>query len=236
MTACAVWVNAIAANSPAAISPMHVPFAPTDEQRSGSATSLPLTPMNVPLFAPPDTQKKMAVPLSLSPVRVPFAPVSVQKKIVVPRSSDVKTNFVSSDLRKEVVVPLSASSVAHIPFAPVDTQGGVVVSPQSSDAGTDITQEIPQEAQPSVAAWLAVSGQDLHQVAENWAQQAGYVLKWMPNYPSPYTYPIMADLNFRGKFISALTQLFNAYRMADRPFRVDIYKQQRLVVVMPASQ
>ncbi|OCQ53409.1 Toxin co-regulated pilus biosynthesis protein Q [Photorhabdus australis subsp. thailandensis] len=80
---------------------------------------------------------------------------------------------------------------------------------------------------PVAAVWIATPGQTLRDVTQEWANKSGYQVVW----DASYDFPIRAGLRFNGSFIHAVSELFEAYAMANRPFTVDIYQEQRLVHV-----
>ncbi|MER2473597.1 toxin co-regulated pilus biosynthesis Q family protein [Photorhabdus laumondii] len=80
---------------------------------------------------------------------------------------------------------------------------------------------------PLAVVWTATSGQTLRDVIQVWASRSGYEVVW----DASYDFPIRANLRFSGTFIQAVSALFDAYTMANRPFSVDIYQEQRLVHV-----
>ncbi|MCW7760540.1 toxin co-regulated pilus biosynthesis Q family protein [Photorhabdus luminescens] len=80
---------------------------------------------------------------------------------------------------------------------------------------------------PAAAVWAATPGQTLRDVTQEWASRSGYQVVW----DASYDFPIRASLRFNGTFIHAVSELFEAYTMANRPFVVDIYQEQRLVHV-----
>ncbi|WP_445374437.1 toxin co-regulated pilus biosynthesis Q family protein [Photorhabdus tasmaniensis] len=85
---------------------------------------------------------------------------------------------------------------------------------------------VPTRA-PLAAVWTATPGQTLRDVTQAWASRSGYEVVW----DASYDFPIRAGLHFKGTFIQAMSELFDAYTMANRPFTVDIYQEQRLVHV-----
>jgi len=61
---------------------------------------------------------------------------------------------------------------------------------------------------PFIAApeWKASRGSDLHSVLQQWSTRAGWSLVWN----SEYSYTLLADATFKGDYISAVKELFEA--------------------------
>lgn len=82
------------------------------------------------------------------------------------------------------------------------------------------------------ANWRVLQGETLQSGLRQWANTMDYELVW----DAPYDFPIRASLSFSGDFVSAVTQMFDAYRTAGRPLQVDVYREQRLVRVYPQDE
>lgn len=93
----------------------------------------------------------------------------------------------------------------------------------------------PAEAQhkphhPRYAAphrWCTRSGETLKSALERWSQQAGWVIQWQ----STYDYPIAAPACLRGRFVTVLKTISQAYQQAEQPLYFDLYPPQRLLVI-----
>ncbi|EKN6179119.1 hypothetical protein DVQ78_21365, partial [Yersinia enterocolitica] len=77
--------------------------------------------------------------------------------------------------------------------------------------------------------WKAIAGESLQILTTRWSESAGYQIVW----DVPYDYQIEAGFQLQGDFPQAITQLFDAFINSDRPMKVDIYKQQRLIHIAP---
>lgn len=75
------------------------------------------------------------------------------------------------------------------------------------------------------STWKAESGDSLQALITKWGNRAGYKVVW----DVPFDYPIDASFEIKGDFSHATTELFNAFISSDRPMKVDIYKQQKLI-------
>lgn len=60
-----------------------------------------------------------------------------------------------------------------------------------------------------------------------WAGYVGYQVVW----DAPYDYPIKASFELTGNFPGVIKQLFDEFGDAERPMKIDIYNQQKLIHV-----
>ncbi|EKC7221197.1 TcpQ domain-containing protein [Salmonella enterica] len=91
----------------------------------------------------------------------------------------------------------------------------------------------PVTAQPSGAEWKAAAGTTLQESLTAWAEKAdcpngGH---WVVIWQTPVDYRIEAPLTFRGSFESALDQVFNLYRPAEKRLYAEAHRAQCLVSV-----
>ncbi len=80
-------------------------------------------------------------------------------------------------------------------------------------------------ARPSICCLY--KGRTLKHSVHRWAQSAGWTLQW----PFPYDYPILVTTCFKGGFSQAIQAVTQAYSQAEHPFYLDLYPQQRLVII-----
>lgn len=114
---------------------------------------------------------------------------------------------------------------------------GVSESSSSSSDGSiaqpTITELTPAEPgalsrqQDGPLEWCGYPGNTLRGTLQTWATTAEWTLQWR----FPHDYPISITTCFQGDFTQALQQLAQAYRKAERPFYLDLYPKQRLLVV-----
>ncbi|EGJ1408900.1 TcpQ domain-containing protein [Salmonella enterica] len=117
----------------------------------------------------------------------------------------------------------SASPVA--PTAPSPTPA--LSTPAPKLIGT------PVKAQPSGPEWKAAAGTTLKESLTAWAEKAdcpngGH---WVVIWQTPVDYRIEAPLTFRGSFESALDQVFELYRPAEKRLYAEANRTQCLVSV-----
>lgn len=82
---------------------------------------------------------------------------------------------------------------------------------------------------PAEHKWLAYKGESLQSLMVRWAGYAGYQVVW----DAPYDYQINASFELSGSFSGVIKQLFDEFGNSDRPMKIDIYNQQKLVHVGP---
>lgn len=124
----------------------------------------------------------------------------------------------SSPPTKDVHGPL-AKALPWAPAAAPSTRTAAVVTVQK----------------PAAMAWTIKQGETLTQALNDWAAKAGYSVVWNAD----HTFNIEASASFDGNFIKAVTELFAAYKDADRAVVVDLYPDQKpkpVVVVSNAKK
>ncbi|HFS8112827.1 TPA: toxin co-regulated pilus biosynthesis Q family protein [Enterobacter asburiae] len=68
--------------------------------------------------------------------------------------------------------------------------------------------------------WIATKGTPLHTVLQDWSDKAGWSLVWN----SEYNYTLQANATFRGDYISAIKQLFDALGDMNPPIYPELYQ------------
>ncbi|EBR8573693.1 hypothetical protein DOV67_19310, partial [Salmonella enterica subsp. enterica serovar Java] len=91
----------------------------------------------------------------------------------------------------------------------------------------------PVKALPSGPEWKAAAGITLQETLTAWADKAdcpngGH---WVVIWQTPVDYRIEAPLTFRGSFESALDQVFDLYRPAEKRLYAEANRAQCLVSV-----
>lgn len=89
----------------------------------------------------------------------------------------------------------------------------------------------PPARLPTPQIWCLYRGETLKSAVTGWAQRVGWSLQW----ELQYDYPIMATACFRGTFLQVMPGIAHAYSHAERPFYLDLYPKQRLVVLSVPS-
>ncbi|WP_250625584.1 toxin co-regulated pilus biosynthesis Q family protein [Pinirhizobacter soli] len=75
--------------------------------------------------------------------------------------------------------------------------------------------------------WRIRTGSTLRLTLTEWANTARYKVVW----EARHGFDIEADATIPGDFVAAVTALFDAYRSAAPALYVDIYPDQRIIVV-----
>jgi P-type conjugative transfer protein TrbG len=83
-------------------------------------------------------------------------------------------------------------------------------------------------AAPSRETWEAKKGSTLRKSVTSWAERAGWDLDWKAH---DLDYPIEAPLRFEGSFEEAIAKLFPLYDQAERSFRVNGSRAQKLLII-----
>lgn len=91
----------------------------------------------------------------------------------------------------------------------------------------------PVKALPSGAEWKAAAGTTLKESLTAWAEKADCPNggNWVVIWQTPVDYLIEAPLTFRGSFESALDQVFDLYRPAEKRLYAEAHRAQCLVSV-----
>lgn len=81
---------------------------------------------------------------------------------------------------------------------------------------------------PAPLTWVAKSGSTLRESVREWAQRAGWDLRWVPD---DLDYAIDGKLTYDGTFEAAITWIFRVYEKAERPMLVDGNPEQKILRV-----
>ncbi|EJJ4075273.1 TcpQ domain-containing protein [Salmonella enterica] len=137
--------------------------------------------------------------------------------------------FSGKDLTGKTTATTSVVSTASpSPVAPTASSPGPALStPAPKLIGT------PVKALPSGPEWKAAAGTTLQESLTAWAEKAdcpngGH---WVVIWQAPVDYRIEAPLTFRGSFESALDQVFDLYRPAEKRLYAEANRVQCLVSV-----
>ncbi|EBW7864494.1 hypothetical protein DQJ67_10245 [Salmonella enterica subsp. enterica serovar Newport] len=129
--------------------------------------------------------------------------------------------FSGKDLSGKTTAPMSVVSMASPATAPA------LATPARKLIG------IPVKVLPSGPEWKAAAGITLQESLTAWAEKAdcpngGH---WVVIWQTPVDYRIEAPLTFRGSFESALDQVFDLYRPAEKRLYAEANRAQCLVSV-----
>ncbi|EJF2227238.1 TcpQ domain-containing protein [Salmonella enterica] len=129
---------------------------------------------------------------------------------------------------KTTATTLAVSTASASPVAPTASSPAPALStPAPKLIGT------PVKALPSGPEWKAAAGTTLQESLTAWAEKAdcpngGH---WVVIWQAPVDYRIEAPLTFRGSFESALDQVFDLYRPAEKRLYAEANRVQCLVSV-----
>ncbi|EKS3673659.1 TcpQ domain-containing protein [Salmonella enterica] len=144
--------------------------------------------------------------------------------------------FSGSDLTGKNTVTAAVASSSH-PVSPVASASSSL-TPSSAPASSAPAPApkltgTPVKAQSSGPEWKAAAGITLQESLTAWAEKAdcpngGH---WVVIWQTPVDYLIEAPLTFRGSFESALDQVFDLYRPAEKRLYAEANRTQCLVSV-----
>lgn len=181
------------------------------------------------VVSPPQVKAKntVSVPTAASPSGVTAAPGAV---------TSGRNPFSGRDLTGKATATVPASSSSR-PASPVVSASPSLTSSSSvalsASAPAPALTGTPVTALPSGPEWKAVAGTTLQESLTAWAEKAdcpngGH---WVVIWQTPVDYRIEAPLTFRGSFESALDQVFELYRPAEKRLYAEAHRAQCLVSV-----
>lgn len=121
---------------------------------------------------------------------------------------------------------LTMASVASIALAGPSAAHADIIDALKADLPMP-----PGEAPSAATRWRIRAGSTLRQAIEAWANAASYQVVWHAR----HGFNIEADATFQGDFLTAVKSLFEGYGAADSPLSVDVYPDQRLLVITSAA-
>ncbi|HAF2162427.1 TPA: hypothetical protein G8N56_004001 [Salmonella enterica] len=144
--------------------------------------------------------------------------------------------FSGSDLTGKTTVTAAVASSSH-PASPTASATSSL-TPSSAPASSAPAPApkltgTPVTALPLGAEWKAAAGTTLKESLTAWAEKADCPNggNWVVIWQTPVDYRIEAPLTFRGSFESALDQVFDLYRPAEKRLYAEAHRAQCLVSV-----
>lgn len=113
----------------------------------------------------------------------------------------------------------AATPVKSVPAAAVVAPLAAAIAPPSV---VDAPPVLPQQV------WRATNGSTLQTAVRDWAQRAGWTVVWDDKRPD---LEIVGTVEVSGDIVKAVSYLFDVYRRSGATYAVDIYTQQKLVLV-----
>lgn len=220
---------------------------PTGER----SVRIPLnTPMPTPQWASAAPIAAAAMPAAVSPT----PGTGQQPAPVGAKAAPAQAPATGQDETKKLLAQDAANVIEKPPtpaeVKPTDKQlGGTVNSAKITSAGKDkkpaeATPEPKTDAKPQaksdvvevkpvvkaepLPSWSANAGTTLRQTIEGWSHKEGWNVRWESEL---LDYPIEETFSMVGNYLDVITRVFELYKDAKRPFKVEVYLSQKLVVV-----
>ncbi|EDR1499670.1 hypothetical protein GVA62_003480 [Salmonella enterica] len=207
------YTGVLPGNKPSPVVAGHVLAAKNSREQAAGSQSLP-----VPALKPPATPVKS--------VGVPVSATSTAS--TAPRNPFTGENLTGT------TVPVTPSPAAVTPAAVATPSTVTTVKPATATAAVakPITGT-PVTVVASGPEWKAVAGSTLKESLTDWAGKADCSSggHWVVIWQTSTDYRIDAPLVFKGNFESALVQVFDLYKKADKPLFAEASRLQCLVSV-----
>ncbi|EJU5332338.1 TcpQ domain-containing protein [Salmonella enterica] len=207
------YTGVLPGNKPSPVVAGHVLAAKNSREQAAGSQSLPVPALKPP--APP--VKSVGVPVS-----------ATSTASTAPRNPFTGENLTGT------TVPVTPSPAAVTPAAVATPSTVTTVKPATATAavakpltGTPVT------VVASGPEWKAVAGSTLKESLTDWAGKADCASggHWVVIWQTSTDYRIDAPLVFKGNFESALVQVFDLYKKADKPLFAEASRLQCLVSV-----
>ncbi len=196
--------------------PAQQPAAPAAAQQAPSAQSASVTTDQAKKLLADDVSKV----LKQQPGASNATPTDKQLGGQV-NSAQIATEGKFYKINAQEVVEVSAKDAATTPAQP-DAKDQ---TPEIKSDVVEVKPAVPAEPLPS---WSATAGTTLRQTIQGWSTKEGWDVRWESEM---LDYPIEEPFSMVGKYLDVITQVFELYKGAKRPFKVEIYPSQKLVVV-----
>ncbi|EID1645119.1 TcpQ domain-containing protein [Salmonella enterica subsp. enterica serovar Napoli] len=179
-------------------------------------------------------QKLVSQSLPVPALQPPATPVKSVGASVSATSTSPRNPFTGESLTG-TTMPAPTSPVGAKPD--VKTQSASTTTPVKPATVTGAVAKpltgTPVTVAPSGPEWKAVSGSTLKESLTEWAGKADCAGggHWVVIWQTSTDYPIDAPLVFKGNFETALVQVFDLYKNADKPLFPEANRLQCLVSV-----
>lgn len=121
----------------------------------------------------------------------------------------------------ETQPPAPSTLVLAPPADPVPAAGATAIPPAEAPKPSVVVTPLP----PPKPVWVAGQGSTLRSAVEQWSGKADWTVIW----DASIDYPIVGTLRYRGDYLDAVRQIFQAHAGAERPLRADAYTRQKLI-------
>lgn len=109
-----------------------------------------------------------------------------------------------------------------------EMEKAVPVKEHAPEIKSDVVEVKPVAKAEPLPSWSATPGTTLRQTIQGWSTKEGWDVRWESEL---LDYPIEEQFSMVGKYLDVITRTFELYKDAKRPFKVEIYPTQKLVVV-----
>lgn len=230
------WPQAPSATQPVSrlpLSPMPSPHQANQTIRPAAPKlepSAPAVPNPAPIALEDAFAPHAAAPIAAAAAEV-AVPQTVPRAVQPPRAAATESASLPEQPRVR-----AATAQAQRPLAiePAASAGSADPAPMTARAEPQAeraeharaSSPAPQEAKP--AAWVARNGSTLRTTIQDWASTAGWAVHWNDERPD---LRVIGTVEASGSFESATAKLFDIYQRSGASFAVELYPQQKLVLV-----
>ncbi|RLM24728.1 hypothetical protein BIY29_08395 [Brenneria alni] len=201
---------------------------------SSSTASGVLKPDSQPLPSPALTT--LSPSKNIGKVNAPTSPATASG-ISVPVNNPVSAKIQPAKVKQRTSAPAGTVTTPTAPAAQTVVTQKVSTSLSSSSipvsGKSPFVPGRPVSVQPLGTTWRAEVGTTLRESLNKWASDAQCVNggNWVVVWPVSLDYRIDAPLSFHGNFESAVTQVFDLYRNAEKPLFSEANRIQCLIFV-----
>jgi Toxin co-regulated pilus biosynthesis protein Q len=208
-------------------------------------------PLNVPVPVPQQLQLPSAANATTGILAQPVTTVPAKTESVQTPATDpdMAKQFLAQDAAKVIQKPPAKASamppidkdkkpdaIAQQDDAKAATGKEEIALPVKTEVVKQVTAQVRSdvvEVEPVVKAeplpaWSAQAGTTLRQTIEGWSHKQGWDVRWESEL---LDYPIEGTFSMIGEYLDVITRTFELYKDAKRPFKVEVYPSQKLVVV-----
>jgi len=175
--------------------------------------------------------KATASPLSIEPA-ASFAAAAGQAAAALPPDvaavpAAAHAPLVAAEQPARETVPPAAPTQAAERALLAEAVVPVLVSPHALPSAPIAAPAVKHEPQPA-PKWVARNGSTLQATVREWAAEAGWAVVWNDEQPD---LRVVGTIESHGTFAAAASQLFEIYHRSGAAFDVELYPQQKLVLV-----
>lgn len=207
-------------------------------------------PLNVPVPPPQQLQPPSAANATTGILAQPVTTVPAKTESVQTPATDpdMAKQLLAQDAAKVIQKPPAKASamtidkdkkpdaIAQQDGAKTTTGKEEIVLPVKTEVVKQVTARVTSDVVEMESAvkveplpvWSAQAGTTLRQTIEGWSHKQGWDVRWESEL---LDYPIEGTFSMIGEYLDVITRTFELYKDAKRPFKVEVYPSQKLVVV-----